>query len=89
MDRGTIYDKELYRLAFETARANEIPVQTKTVVAGGNDSGAIHKAVGGIRTAAISVPTRYLHTPACVMKLSDVEAVEKLARLFSEQLCAL
>lgn len=89
MDKGTIYDKELYRLAFETARANGIPVQTKTAVAGGNDSGAIHKAVGGIRTAAISVPTRYLHTPACVMKLSDVEAVEKLARLFSEQLCAL
>ncbi len=89
MDKGTIYDKELYRLAFELAKDNALPVQTKTVVAGGNDSRAIHKAVGGIRTAAISVPTRYLHTPACVMKLSDVGAAAELAGLLAERLCEL
>lgn len=89
MDKGTIYDKDLYRRAFELAGENDIPVQTKTVVAGGNDSRAIHKAVGGIRTAAISVPTRYLHTPACVMKLSDVSAVAELALLLAERLCEL
>ena len=79
MDRGTVYDRGLYSLAFETARVNGIPVQTKTLVAGGNDSGAIHISVGGVRTCAISVPCRYLHSPSCVIKLSDLDAVKALA----------
>ncbi len=74
MDRSTIYDRELYRLARNTADGIGVKNQTKTVIAGGNDSGAIHKAVGGIRTVALSVPTRYLHSPSCVMKKEDVEA---------------
>ncbi len=79
MDRGTVYDRGLYSLAFETANANGIPVQTKTLVAGGNDSGAIHVSAGGVRTCAISVPCRYLHSPSCVIKMSDFEAVKALA----------
>ncbi|MGN0684152.1 MAG: M42 family metallopeptidase [Oscillospiraceae bacterium] len=79
MDRGTIYDRELYKLAFETANKHNIPVQTKTLIAGGNDSGAIHIGNGGVRTCAISVPCRYLHSPSCVFKLSDFEAVKTLA----------
>lgn len=79
MDRGTVYDRGLYSLAFETANANGIPVQTKTLVAGGNDSGAIHVSSGGVRTCAISVPCRYLHSPSCVIKMSDFEVVKALA----------
>ena len=79
MDRGTVYDRGLYSLAFETAGANDIPVQTKTLVAGGNDSGAIHVSAGGVRTCAISVPCRCLHSPSCVIKLSDFDAVRALA----------
>lgn len=87
MDRSTAYDRELYRLAFDIAAEKKIPVQTKTMVAGGNDSGAIHKTAGGVRTAAVSVPTRYLHTPACVMKLSDVQASAELAEELCKRLC--
>ncbi len=79
MDRSTIYDRHLYKLAFETAEKNGIAVQTKTVIAGGNDSGAIHVGSGGVRTCAISVPCRYLHSPSCVFKMSDFEAVKALA----------
>lgn len=79
MDRGTIYDRELYRLAFETAEKLGVPVQTKTLVAGGNDSGAIHVSRGGVRTCALSVPCRYLHSPACVIRQSDYEATKALA----------
>ncbi len=79
MDRSTIYDRVLYNLAFETAKANDIPVQTKTLIAGGNDSGAIHVSRGGVRTCAISVPCRYLHSPSCVIKESDFNAVKALA----------
>lgn len=79
MDRLTVYDRGLYELAFETALSNEIPVQTKTLVAGGNDSGAIHVSRGGVRTCALSVPCRYLHSPSCVIKESDYIAVRALA----------
>ena len=89
MDKSTIYDKELYRLAFDTAKEIGVKCQTKTKVAGGNDSGAIHKAAGGIRTAAISVPTRYLHTASCVVDLEDVRAVEALAETMYKKLCVL
>ncbi|MBZ4669730.1 MAG: pepA [Oscillospiraceae bacterium] len=83
MDRSTIYDKELYKLAFEIAREKNIPVQTKTMVAGGNDSGAIHVSGSGVRTVAISVPCRYLHSPSCVVKESDILACKELARNLS------
>lgn len=79
MDKRTIYDRELHSLAFKTAEENGIPVQTKTLVAGGNDSGSIHISRGGVRTCAISVPCRNLHSPSCVIKESDYFAVKKLA----------
>ncbi len=63
--------------------------QTKTVVAGGNDSGAIHISRGGVRTIAISAPCRYLHSPSCVVKLSDLEDCEKLAGLMLEKMCTM
>jgi endoglucanase len=81
MDRSTIYDRELYKAARSAADEAGIKNQTKTLIAGGNDSGAVHKAVGGIRTAALSVPTRYLHSPACVMKKEDIDSTLAAARL--------
>jgi endoglucanase len=80
MDRRTIYDKELYNLCFAIAKEDNIPCQTKTMVAGGNDSGSIHLSRGGVKTIAISVPCRYIHSGASVMKLSDAYACESLAK---------
>lgn len=85
MDRHTIYDKEMYRLAFETAKENGLLCQTKTAVAGGNDAGAIHLSRGGVRTTAISVPCRYLHSPACVIKQSDIQSVYRLTKLLLDR----
>lgn len=81
MDKRTIYDKELYRLCFDISKENNIPCQTKTMVAGGNDSGSIHISRGGVRTIAISVPCRYIHSGASVMALSDAHACESLAKI--------
>lgn len=79
MDRSTMYDRELYKLAFDTANELDIKCQTKTTVAGGNDSGAIHKSAGGVRTIAVSIPCRYLHSPCCVIKEADLYDTAKLA----------
>lgn len=88
MDRSTVYDKELYKLAFQTAAENNIPCQTKSMIAGGNDAGAIHLSRGGVRTIAVSVPCRYLHSPSCVIQWSDFEdslsLVKKLAQRIYE-----
>ena len=81
MDRHTIYDKELYSMAFAAAEDYGIPCQTKTIVAGGNDAGAIHVSRGGVRTAAISLPCRYLHSPSCVIDKEDYFNSYKLAKL--------
>lgn len=86
MDRGTIYDKDLYKKAFEIAKENEIPRQTKTVVAGGNDASVIHKAVGGIKTIAVSLPCRYIHSGSSVCNSKDIDAVEKLVNVLLEDL---
>lgn len=79
MDNSTIYDKTLFELAFHLAKEQDITCQTKTKISGGNDAGAIKVANNGVRTAAISVPTRYIHSPANVAKKSDIEAVYQLA----------
>ena len=88
MDRSTMYDKELYRLAFSIAAEENIPCQTKTMVAGGNDAGAIHVSGKGVRTIAVSVPCRYLHSPSCVIDMADLDdslrLVRKLAKRITE-----
>ncbi|MBP0960331.1 MAG: M42 family peptidase, partial [Oscillospiraceae bacterium] len=37
-------------------------------------SGAIHITGDGVRTMAISIPCRYLHSPSCVADKSDIKA---------------
>ncbi|MBQ7990581.1 MAG: hypothetical protein IJ251_05995 [Oscillospiraceae bacterium] len=72
MDRSTLYDRQMYDLSRRIAAEKGIGWQTKTVVAGGNDSGAIHISGKGVRTMAISVPCRYLHTPSSVAYGKDM-----------------
>lgn len=86
MDRGTIYNKDLYKKTFEIAKNNEILCQTKTVVAGGNDASSIHKAAGGIKTIAVSLPCRYIHSGSSVCNSKDIESVEKLVNALLEDL---
>lgn len=87
MDRSTIYDRELYNISQTAASEQGIGWQTKTMVAGGNDSGAIHISGVGVRTMAISAPCRYLHSPSCTVKISDLEDCQRLAKIMLEKMC--
>lgn len=78
MDRSTIYDKGFLEFALSLSREKGIPAQVKKYVSGGNDAGSIHKSGVGVKALALSVPTRYLHSPACVASLDDYESVMKL-----------
>ena len=47
---------------------------------GGNNAGAIHKSLAGVRTLAVSAPCRYIHSPSGVVSVSDIDAVYRLAK---------
>ncbi len=86
MDRGTIYDRELYNTLRRLADENAIPWQTKTRIAGGTDGSSVQRSLGGVRVAALSVPVRNIHSPASVAKIAECEAQLKLVRLFLEEM---
>lgn len=86
MDRRTVYDKELYRLAFSLAEENGLPCQTKTMIAGGNDSGSIHISGKGVRTIAVSLPCRYLHSASCVIEEEDMDNALSLVKLLAKRI---
>ena len=80
MDNTAIYNKKLIDLAFDTAQKKSIKTQVKQTVAGGNDSGAVQKSGKGVEVLAISLPTRYIHSPSCVADLNDMDECLKLAK---------
>jgi endoglucanase len=86
MDKGTSYDKGLYNLGMDCARQLGVPAQTKTMVAGGNDSGAVHVSRGGVRTVSASMPCRYLHAPVCMIVKSDYEAMLGTVKLLAQRI---
>ncbi len=79
MDRSTVYSPELYHRAFKTAEKNNIKIQPKTTIAGGNNAGVIHKSKAGVKTITVNVPCRYLHSPTCVCDTEDIKSVRNLA----------
>lgn len=73
MDRSVIVDKRLARLLLNSADDLGIPHQFKQSVTGGTDAGAIQLSREGVPTAVVSVPSRYIHSPVCMLSLSDLE----------------
>ena len=84
MDGATSYDREYYNAAL----ASGIPAQSKCAVAGGNNAGAIHLSRGGVRTVALSVPCRYIHTANSVCDMRDVIAVRDLSKYMINQIAS-
>ncbi len=83
-DRASIADLKLRKFLEDTAQKNHILYQYKKTTAGGNDAGAIHISGRGIPTASLSVPCRYLHSPAGLIAASDLSAMEQLAERFMQ-----
>lgn len=84
MDRSTIYNQKFVSYALELAELKGIKAQVKRYVSGGNDAAHIHKSGNGVKTLAISAPTRYLHSPACVASLDDVDSMIDLVKALIE-----
>lgn len=84
MDKSTVYDRTLYNCALN---CNTV-CQTKSAVSGGNNSGAVHLSREGVRTIALSVPCRYIHTGSCVCNISDINNLKKLAEELCSKICS-
>lgn len=65
-------------LMIELCEKNNIDYQMEILEAGGTDAGAIHLSGGGVATGAISIPTRYIHSPSEMADKKDIESVIKL-----------
>ena len=70
-DSSTLSDPRLVRYIIQVAEENHIPYQLRQPGGGGTDAGVIHKQREGIPSISISVPGRYHHTPASIVRLSD------------------
>jgi putative aminopeptidase FrvX len=73
MDRSFVADQRLVRLLVDQAEANGIPYQFKQPGTGGTDAGAIHLSKAGIPSVAVSVPSRYIHSPVSMASLNDFD----------------
>lgn len=80
MDQGSIADRGLFERLRTLAEENRIPWQLKQFVSGSNDAATIQRTKSGVRTAVLSAPVRYAHTPASVACIRDLDAVLALAR---------
>lgn len=78
MDRGSYSDTDLNRYVVDIADKNSIKYQYKQTSNGGNDAGAIQSGASGCRVCSLSLPTRYIHSSACVADFDDVEAMKTL-----------
>ena len=80
MDRGTIGDQRLIKWLIESADSEKIPWQFRQPGLGGTDAGEIHKTRTGVPSVSASVPQRYLHSPAGLIRIDDELNTLKMIR---------
>lgn len=88
MDRTTLYDRALYDFAFKLAKENNIKIQTKQKVAGGNNAGSVSLSKNGVRTITLAQPCRYIHSPSSVTYINDISDYLMLAKLLLKKLAS-
>jgi tetrahedral aminopeptidase len=88
MDRSVMVNPALLDFMRQTAEAAGIPYQLKTRRGGGNDAGQISLQGGGVPAATISIPARYIHSPAALLSPADYDATVELVQQLLDQIQA-
>ena len=69
------------------AKDKKIPLQHEAMSAtSGTDTDVIFWTRGGIPSALISLPNRYMHSPVEVVSLKDLEKIPELMAAFAQSL---
>lgn len=80
MDRSVVADRRLVELLVDTAKQKGIPHQFKQPGLGGTDAGTIHLSREGVPSVVVSVPSRNIHSPVCLLSLNDLDNTVRLMR---------
>jgi len=78
-DSGTITHPKILRWILDTAKEEKLPLQLESGLLGSTDAARISLTRQGIPSGTISIPTRYIHSPASILSLKDIEDSAKLA----------
>ncbi len=78
LDHSMVTSPQIKRWMAAVATELNIPFQWEVLEYGGTDSGAIHISRGGVPSGVLSIPTRYVHSPAEMLDKRDVEAAVEL-----------
>lgn len=85
LDNASVSNKAWNEKIIKIAEKNNIKFQYKLTTRGGNDAGVISYYNGGVKTAVLSLPGRYIHSPVSVISKSDYRAMEKLVEKILEE----
>ncbi len=82
-----ILDVTMSKKLVELAEKNGIPYQTEVMGGGhtGTNADEISLTQSGIRTALISIPEKYMHSPVEVIDITDVENTAKLIAAYVKE----
>jgi endoglucanase len=80
-DYGLITHPKVLRLLVDAAEENKIPYQLETGLLGSTDAARISLTREGVPSGVISIPTRYIHSPAALLSLEDAENAAKLTAI--------
>ncbi len=86
MDRLQIADAGMLEALLEVAEERKLQVQLKKPGIGATDAGPIHLRGTGYRALPLAVPTRYIHGPAAIVDLRDLDNTVSLVRAMVERL---
>lgn len=79
LTRGANINHTLFELLYDTAHKEKIAVQlTANPRATGTDANVMQISRGGVATALVKLPLRYMHTPVEVIALGDLEQAARL-----------
>ena len=79
LNRGSTFNQRLFELLSQSAEAEGIPFTIEASGrASGTDADAVQLSRGGVPTALVSVPLRYMHSPVELVQLDDMHACARL-----------
>lgn len=72
MDHAALCSPIVCQALAHSAQVIGCPVQQEILRFGGTDTAAIQRSRGGVPCGAVSIPTRYIHSPSEMCAISDV-----------------
>lgn len=86
---GSVNSPVVFDMLTSIAEREGIPYTVKvTPLASGTDADTIYTTRGGIASAVISIPNRYMHSPNEMIQMDDVQNAAKLIAAFCRSLTA-